>query len=465
MMLPRHWAALSLLAGASYMTLGQQIDVGPLSFTVIRILGLIGVVRVLIRREDIAGGVNALDKMIMVWGAWALFSSAFHEPKGEAFVFRLGLVYTAFAVYFLMRCLCRGVEDAVKIFQLTAVLLVPLALEMCLERVTGQNLFAVLGGVPEMAAVRGEEVRAQGPFAHPILAGVAGAAMLPVMIGLRHRHPVFGIVGAVASAVIVICCNSSGPLVSVGIALMGLLWYRWRHRTRQLWILMALGYVMLDIVMKAPAYFLIARIDLTGGSTGWHRAELIRSSIEHVNEWWFAGTDYTRHWMPHGVLWSEDHCDITNYYIRMGVIGGLPLMCLLVGIFAVAFKYVGDIVRWHVEGVGGERLFMWSLGVSLYTHAVTCISVSYFDQSVIYLYVTLAVVGSVHGLFSLAEAQGSAAESEAHVWLGESEKVDVDGSVAERGLLWTVRRNALGFGTTAWRVGRSIVFGSWRWSI
>jgi hypothetical protein len=44
----------------------------------------------------------------------------------------------------------------------------------------------------------------------------------------------------------------------------------------------------------APACFLIARIDLPGGSSGgYHRAAIIEAAISHFREWWFAGTNWT----------------------------------------------------------------------------------------------------------------------------------------------------------------------------
>jgi len=99
------------------------------------------------------------------------------------------------------------------------------------------------------------------------------------------------------------------------------------------------------VVMKAPPYYLMARVDLSGGSTGWHRARLIESSMEHLGEWWFAGTDYTRHWMPTGVYFSPNHVDITNHYLAMGVLGGLPLLFLFVLLLVKGFSIVGHSVR------------------------------------------------------------------------------------------------------------------------
>jgi len=159
--------------------------------------------------------------------------------------------------------------------------------------------------------------------------------------------------------------------------------------------LAVLGYIALDLIMKAPAYYIIARIDLTGSSTSWHRAALIDSAIQHLSEWWFAGTDYTRDWMPYGVNWSADQSDITNHYLRMGVDGGLPLMLLFIAVLAMGFSFVGRTLRMTPELPPLSQFMIWALGASLFTHSVTFISVSYFDQSVVFIYLTLAVIGSV----------------------------------------------------------------------
>ena len=93
LLLPRRWAPLPLLLGACYMTLGQGIELGPFNFTVIRMLVALGVFRVIIRGERPAGGINGLDKLMVVWAGWAAVSSVFHNDPSGALVFRLGLVY------------------------------------------------------------------------------------------------------------------------------------------------------------------------------------------------------------------------------------------------------------------------------------------------------------------------------------------------------------------------------------
>lgn len=400
---PRSWAPLPLLVGTCYMTLGQGIEIGPFSFTVIRILIAVGVLRVMLRGEHLAGKMMALDWIMVAWGAWAVCSSVFHKSPVEALVFRMGAAYNTLGIYFLIRVFCEKPADIVQLIKITALLLVPVALEMIREHATGRNMFSFLGGVPPEVVVRNDRLRAQGPFAHAILAGTVGAVCFPLMIGIWRQHPVPARVGLIACLVMILACNSSGPILAVMVSILGLVLWRWRHLTRQMRIAAVVGYVLLELVMKAPAYYLIARIDLTGGSTGWHRARLIESSIEHLGEWWFAGTDVTRHWMPTGVSWSQDHTDIVNQYLIYGVWGGLPLMALFIAALWTGFAYVGQTLRLATATSQEEQFLIWTLGAALLGQAASCISVSYFDQSFLFLYLNLAAIGSLRSTYVAAD--------------------------------------------------------------
>lgn len=394
--LPRRWAPLPLLVGACYITLGQGIEIGPFTFTVIRMLVAVGVVRVIIRGERLAGRINGLDQLMLVWGAWAVASSVFHNDPLSALIFRLGLVYNACGIYFLVRIFCQSFGDLILLIRITGVLLVPLSLEMINEQITSYNLFSIFGGVQATPAFREGRIRAQGPFAHSILAGTIGAVCLPLMIGIWQQHRKSASVWIAACIIMIFTSVSSGPILSSLAGIGALFIWRFRHRMRLVRWLAVFGYIGLEIVMKAPAYYLIARVSaVSGGGGGYHRARLIQASIEHLAEWWLAGTDYTRHWMVTGVSWSPNHTDITNHYIQMGVIGGLPLMFLFIFILLKGFSLVGHALHDQNELTQKLRFMVWALGASLFTHAVTFISVSYFDQSFIFIYLTLGAIGSL----------------------------------------------------------------------
>lgn len=399
--LPRNYASILLLFGTCYMTLGQEIQFGPFHFTIFRILIAVGFLRVIARGERLKDGLNGLDGLIFLWAAWAVTSSIFHKDFSREFINHLGTVYDACGIYFLFRIFLQDVDDLENVCRILPFLLIPIALEMIYEVLAVKNLFSIFGGVLEIPVTREGRIRAIGPFGHPILAGTVGAACLPLVVGVWRCHKKTAAAGIVACMVIVIASASSGPILSFMVAIAALSIWRYRQQMRIVrWGAVSL-YLLLEIVMNDPAYFIMARLDLVGGSTGWHRAELIHSAIHHIDEWWVAGTDYTRHWMPTGVSWSRDHTDITNEYLGMGVLGGLPLMALFIGVLAKGFSYVGQALGRTSDLPEHSRFLIWTFGGALFVHAVTFISISYFDQSIVFLYFTLAAIGSIcSGLYS-----------------------------------------------------------------
>lgn len=392
--LPRHWAALPLLIGASYMPIGLNIALGPFHFTVIRILVAIGVVRVRLRGEQLSGGFNTLDRLIVCWAVWLICSSCFHKDVAQALVYRLGLAYDALGIYFLFRAFVQDSGSILNIAAVVVIAVVPIAIEMLTETLTGRNSFSWLGGVPPLSEIRGGKIRAQGPFAHSILAGTVGALCLPLPILFWQRHRKLALLGLASTCCIVVCSRSSGPIMTTVFGLMGL--GLWRLRTSMPLIRRAgfAGLIALSLVMNAPIYYLIARIDLTGHSTSFYRAFLIDSAIHHLDEWWLGGTDYTRNWTVNGG-WTESETDITNHYLRLGVLGGLPAVILFVGMLIVGFRCVGQALRTIQTDGDGQGFVLWTAGSILFAHAATMMSVSYFDQSIVFLYLSFAVVASV----------------------------------------------------------------------
>lgn len=279
------------------------------------------------------------------------------------------------------------------------ILLIPMAFEMLAERATGHNLFSTFGGVPELVA-RGGIIRAQGPFGNSILAGSIAASSLPLTFVLWHGHRVVAIAGIGACILMVYSSYSSGPILSTGFGILALAMWPLRMHMRTIRWLAFLGYFALELLMSAPVYFLIARMDVTGSSTAWHRAELIDAAIKHFSEWWLVGTDYTRHWMPYGIEWSPAHVDITNYYIQMGVYGGISLMLLFIAILVRGFAFVGQVATQEGETDTNQAFVAWGLGAALFVHAATFMSVSYFDQSAVFLYLNLAAISTIRRSFA-----------------------------------------------------------------
>jgi hypothetical protein len=391
--LPRRLAILPLLLSATYMTGGQVLQIGPANFTIPRLLIVVGFLRVLARGEHVTDGMHTVDKLLLVWAAILVGTSAFHTS--DAWVFRSGLVWTELGCYFLFRIFMQDLDDVRRTFRFMCVAMLPLAALMLVEKITGQNPFGSLGGVNQVALVRDGHVRAGGPFAHPILAGTVGAICIAMAFAIRKSFKWPARAGLLAGTGIVVAGTSSGPILMVGFIIVGMAVWVFRHRMRSLrWTIVA-GLLTLSAIMEDPIYFLMARVDISGGSQGYYRAQLIRSSIEHLSEWWATGTDNTRHWMSSGIYANDRHTDITNHILAMGVMGGLPLMMVFIAILAYSFRDVGRALQQRAAAPVSDQIFVWVLGALMFGLLMNFWSISLFDQSVIFFYLSLAAIQCV----------------------------------------------------------------------
>ncbi|QJE97069.1 hypothetical protein [Luteolibacter luteus] len=408
MSVPRRWAVIPLLMGVIYITHGQAVNLGGIKLPVFRMLLAVGLVRVVVRGEGFAGGFNLIDKLMLMLGGWLFFASFFHEPGAAAAgpTFIIGKVAEISLCYFLVRSFCQDLDDFASIMGVIAILMVPIALEMIQEKFTEINLFSkIFGGVREAVVVREGELRARGPFRHAILAGTVGASLIPIMLGLWRRNPRAAMIGLVACLTMVASCASSGPVLSLIFGMMGVCLWRFRNLMTLIRWSIPVGLLTLHMVMEKPVWFIIGRLSM-GGSTGWHRSKLIDSSIRYFGDWWAFGTDHTRSWMPTGVTFSEEHTDITNYYLAFGVMGGLLAMLLLIAMIWVAFRWTGQMIDAIPEETDehGDRFMIWCMGSSLFSHVATSISVAYYDQSVFFFWFSIATISSLAWLrFGLQE--------------------------------------------------------------
>ena len=94
------------------------------------------------------------------------------------------------------------------------------------------------------------------------------------------------------------------------------------------------------------------------------------------------------------VSWSKDHTDITSQYIQLGVWGGLPLVVLFILLLARGFRTVAILAEIRTGLSSNEKFGIWAVGSSLFVIAVTGFSVSFFDQSIVFVYVLLGTLAS-----------------------------------------------------------------------
>jgi hypothetical protein len=400
--LPRRYALVPVIIMTCYMTMGERLMIAGANFSMIRILTLVGWVRIIVRGEIRPLRLNAIDKAMICWILSGTLFYILLWQTTEALVNRLGHSYDVIGLYFLYRFLIRGMDDLKRTVRIVAILIVPLAVSMLMEKMTGRNSFAVFGGVMEFTRLRDGALRCQGPFAHPILAGTFGATLLPWFVGLWYQGKKYRVIAGLAgvSAVIITLTSaSSGPALVAVAGIVGLLAWHWRRWLRTIRWVIALGLITLHLVMKSPVWYLLARVDVFGGSTGFHRAWLIDTAVKHFSEWWLLG-------IKDSGVWDPMLADVTNQYLAEGFRGGLVTMLLFILIIVLCFRAVGTVVSRSAEIESfSTRFTIWTFGASLFGHVLGYLSISYFDQNAVMWFLLLAMISTATGLtFSKRQA-------------------------------------------------------------
>ena len=359
---------------------------------------MVGLARLVLKREQLSGGLNTIDKLVIAWGTWYFFASFFHKwEAGSGPVYTGGVLLNTIGFYFMMRSFSRTSDDLSNIFVALCIALAPVAILMAIESFSKFNIFSFFGGVPERPELRNGRYRAQGPFNHAILAGTVGALCFPLAIAIWKQFRLASIIGIASTSAMVVFSASSGPIMSFTFALFALVLWKSRGLVRLLQIAFIPAYILLDLMMERPAYFIISKINLTGASTGYHRALLIQQTFKHLDEWWLFGTDRTVHWMRNQGRISEFHTDITNQYIAYGVAAGLPCLVLFLIVIFLTFRTIGRMVS-LLDGDSQTAFVFWAVGASLFSICTSAISVGFFGQALFFLWLPVAIVASFYNL-------------------------------------------------------------------
>lgn len=389
---PRRWSVLPFLIMTCFVSSAQRIVIAGADFDFLRIMVLFGVVRLIIRKEYVFYVMTPIDISLTLWVISSIIFYVLRQPTVSAVVNRLGFAFDAFGMYFLFRCLVQDWRDIEENIWGVLLICFPLALLFMLENYTGHNLFSVFGGVPEITVVREGRLRCQGAFSHAILAGCFWASLIPLIASLWWKSTkcrAWAFSGCITSSIIIICCASSTPMMGIIAAIVGGLFFYFRTKMRIIRWAVLFTLIALHMVMNQPVWHLVCRVSAVGGSTGWHRFNLINQAIVHFNDWWFAGCSGQT--VASWGIWAGD---VTNQFILEGVNGGIMTVLLFIIVIAVAFRAVGRL--WRSQVRDSYRLAVsWALGVSLFVHCIQFISVSYFGQIWILWYLLLAMIGSL----------------------------------------------------------------------
>jgi hypothetical protein len=383
----RTYLAVPLITALVLVPTGQRLVVEGVDLTIYRIVLACAWLRLVIRSEHKSIALNGTDRAVLWWVSTAVLSFTILWSDWGALVNRLGFACDVLGAYFLVRAVVIRDDDLAKILRTFVWLGIVVALLMVIEAGSGRNVLATLGGVPEFSEFRLGRLRAQGPFSHSILAGTFGATLLPSSMALWWRgERRLAAAGNVAAGVIVWASASSGPVLTLLAGVLGLITWPLRDRmalVRRVIVVLVIG---LHIVMKAPVWALLHRVDVVAGSTGWHRFFLIDNFIQRFDEWFLVGTRFTS-------SWGLGLVDQTNQYVSIGVSGGVLTLALFLLVVKRCFAGLRGAKDAEGQNLGWRRP-RWALGSALFAHLTAFMGVAYFGQMQDVWYLFLGMVSA-----------------------------------------------------------------------
>jgi hypothetical protein len=383
----------AFLAASILIPMDQVIVIGGLHFQMIRVLVLAGWVRMLFGRTQsgerwLPTRLRAIDKALLAGTIIAAIDIVILWHNSAAFVNQLGTLYTVFGIYFLLRLMIRDFDDVLLAIRTLVYICGFVAIIMTIERVTHHNPYAYVwaGAVDSAHTVmeRDGQPRAMACFAHPLLAGTFGGISLPLFCALWSKgFKRAAALGIAACTAIVLAANSSTPLLAYAAGILGICFWPFRRKLRLFRWGVVITLTALHLAMKAPVWSLIARIDLTGSSSGYHRYQLVDQFIRRFSEWWLLGTNGN-------AKWGWDMWDLANQYVAVGETSGLVPFLFFIATIVYGFKYIGRARK--AARVRGDERFIWAIGAALFANVIAFFGISYYDQTMVCWYLLLALI-------------------------------------------------------------------------
>jgi hypothetical protein len=389
--LPRKYALAPMLV-AVFLTPGNQgLLVGGFHLYAGRIVIIGGLIRLMRTRRSsktplFGQGLQPLDKMILALAILHAIAFVLLYRDIGAVTFQIALLLDACGGYVVYRYFIQDRADVLQVAKALTLVASVLAVCMGYEYLTRVNVFSYMNSYTIVPWVRDGKVRAQGTFSNSITSGTFGATLFPLFFWLwkEGKAKLLGVLGIAASSVIAIASMSSTGITAYLSGILALSLWPIRKYMRPFRWGIVFAVFGLALAMKAPVWFIVARVDLVGGH-GWDRAYLIDAAIKHFFDWWLVGTDSN-------ASWGSQTWDACNEFVNQATSGGLASFVLFILILSRGFALIGK-ARKRVQGQKQEWFF-WCLGAALFAHLMGFWGIDYFDIIRVWWYIFLAMISA-----------------------------------------------------------------------
>lgn len=392
--LPRKYTVAPFLIALFLTPEGQQLYVGGIHLFLNRIVVLATFLRGITSREPrgrlFAAGWTPIDTAFVAYVLICATATLVQYPSIAAVINQIGFLWDFVLGYLALRMLIRSEREMLVALKCLAVLMVILGAEMLYEQTRLINLFGLLGGVSSVPEIRNGKIRSQGVFQHALTAGAFAAPAISLFLLLwKSRSARWIVIPAIAAATaMVVMTQTSTSLITEAAGILAICLWPLRRKMRALRIGLVMSFVGLAVIMKAPVWFLIAHIDLTGSSSGYQRAELINQFVDHFSSWWLIGSTNVS-------SWGWDMWDAQNMFVSVGEAGGLTALVFFILVISRSFGWLGK-ARQRAASKSQEWT-IWLLGAALFANVVSFFGVNYFDQVRVAWFALLSMICATAG--------------------------------------------------------------------
>lgn len=372
---PRNKVIVPFLLGCLTIPIQQVVVVGGLHFTVLRILIIAGLIRRAIlggtpREGKFPGGLNGVDWMVMLWAISLEAMLSLQWMEMQSFIHNLGDFLDIFGGYLVVRYFIPDGETVRRVIKTLAVVCIIQGVFMLNEQIAHVNVFGYLGGYGPGLTIREGKIRSQGVLGS-ISGGAFAGALIPLFLWLwtQRKCRMLAYASLASAIVMVFTSNSSTSILALAASALGIFFWPLRKQMRLVRWGLVLTLLSLHMAMKAPVWALIARIDLTGSSSGDHRYQLVNACIVHFSDWWLRGyKDFNQ--------WGWGMFDRCNQFVVQAEDGGLLALVAYIAIFSRSFGAIGK-ARKRIQGDRSREWLLWCLGATLFSVVVAHFGINY----------------------------------------------------------------------------------------
>ncbi|MGA2071881.1 MAG: hypothetical protein ABSH52_00130 [Terriglobia bacterium] len=366
----------------------QVLVLGGIHFTMHQILIFTVLARMVAFRGAegrFAGGFNALDRVAVLWALAAFIIPCVQWMEVQAVIKLLGDLVINLGGYLAVRFLIPDLETLRRAVKVMALICLFQGVCMMSELFTYENVFYFAGG--QWPSARSHNIRAEGAMGG-LYGGALAGVLIPLFIWLwtERKSRLAACAGIAGATAMGFASHASTAWMAYGGSILGLCFWPLRKQMRLLrWGIVA-ALIGLHLVMHGPVWSLIEHIDVTGGSSSYHRYMLVDNTIRHFSQWWLLGYRYP-------AAWGFDMWDLCNQFVSAAVTGGLLTLVLFIMIYIRGFGAIGR-ARKRVEGDRHQEWFFWCLSSVLFANVVASFGINYLVHLIVCFSCVLACVSA-----------------------------------------------------------------------